>query len=239
MASFLAIVGFSIMVFFGIAAFRKPATRRKSSMIAVGGLVLWFGAALSRPTSPEAPKAAVAAQESKVEATAAPTNDPTDAPTPKPDHRPERQKIQAYWNHVINSLAIANETTVAASTSVQNDDLVSASQFLKQGREAADTAKEMSLKDVPDGYNDVSTTLFSASDSFANGITKESEFIDTRTPSVGAEALSQRQSAQGSIEDAQHAARLKYVELGGKIGDLESFADAAQAMHNMMKVLSK
>ena len=158
--------------------------------------------------------------------------------TPKPDHHAERQAIQTYWNHVINSLAMANESTVAASASVQNDDLVSASQFLKQGQEAAIHARDMSQSEVPDGYSEVGASLFTASDTFADAISKESDFIDNRTPSVGAEALEQRQRAQSEIEDAQHAARLKYVDLGGKIGDLSSFADAANAADQLLKMLS-
>lgn len=181
----------------------------------------------------DAPKVASATQEPT---TATPATEP---PAPKPDHHTERQAIQVYWNHVINSLAIANEATVAASTFVQNADLVSASQMLKQGRGATEQAKEMSQKDVPDGYNEIASTLLLASNDFADAITKESDYLDSSTPSVGAEALSKKQSALSQIEDAQHAARLKYVELGGKIDDLESFAGAAKATDDLMKVLSK
>jgi len=160
------------------------------------------------------------------------------ATTPKPDRHAERERIQTYWNHVINSLAMANEATVAAAASVQGGDLVSASRFLKQGQEAATHAKEMSQSEVPNGYSEVGSTLFTASDTFADSIRKESDFLDTRAPSVAAEALEQRQRAQGEIEDAQHAARLKYVDLGGKIDDLSSFADAANAADQLLKMFS-
>ncbi len=226
-----------IFVVLGIWLITQLLKRRWSSVLTL--LAIEVGVVVLIANTPETksqPKTAVVVAANRTDAPA--TAEPTEAPTPKPDRHDERVRIQTYWNHVINSLAMANEATVAASSAVQGGDLVSASHFLKQGQEAAMHAKEMSQSEVPDGYNEVGSTLFTASDTFANAVGKESDFLDTQTPSVAADALEQRQRAQSEIEDAQHVARMKYVDLGGKIDDLSSFADAANAADQLLKMFT-
>lgn len=81
MLTFLAIGGFGVMAYFGIAAMRNPAIRQRSSFIAIGGLFLLFIVALRIPTTSDKSKSTVVAQAPTSAAVAEPTETPA---TPEP-----------------------------------------------------------------------------------------------------------------------------------------------------------
>jgi hypothetical protein len=203
---------------------------------------IFAGCSGSKSDSDNATKSAAAA--SAAPATASPTDtpaptpeptatpEPTDTPTPKPDFHAMRQPYQEYWNKVIGKLAMSYVCISFAAKSVADSDLVEASKILEKGQQFADDAKNDTSGGVPERWNndDIGLKLFAASNKLSDGISKARAFLDDGKPSEMAEAQNDAAEARAYVDDATHAARVNYMDMGGRAADLESLPDQANGL---------
>jgi hypothetical protein len=168
-----------------------------------------------------------------------PTPEPTPDVTPKPDYHQQRVAYQQYWNKATSGLAMAYVCINYAAKSVEQGDMVSASKLLSRAEDFANQEKQNTEDNVPERFDndDIKLNLFMAANQLADAAYHARSFLDDQKPSDMASAQDLSAQAAEYVTTATHAARLVYIDMGGKGDDLESMQDQATSVVKVMDSL--
>jgi len=170
--------------------------------------------------------------------TPTPTARPEPTPTPvsvRESRRPQREIAQRYWNGIIGSLALAGAAIGFSSEAVQQGDNVTAQRYLTQAEKFADLASQATLNGAPDGWDNISATLYSAANTYKKAIQEcKDGFAQGDTEKI-ADAMDDASSVRTSIDSATHDARIWYQQNGGKWSDLQDYDTVEQSVSTGLK----
>lgn len=153
------------------------------------------------------------------------------------DLRTKREPAQTYWNGVIGYLALAGAAISFAGQAEQSGDAVSAQQFLTIAEKQADLASSASLQNTPDGWNDISSSLYNAADTYKKAIGEFKDGLGSGNSEQIASALDDAKSAGDTLTDATHDARVWYMNNGGKWSDIEDYQHVEKTAESTLKSL--
>jgi hypothetical protein len=150
------------------------------------------------------------------------------------DLQARRQAAQEFWRPVIVNLGVAGAALDYAARQAQAGDAVGAQEALAAAEKRADIASQASLDDPPDGWDNIGSNLYSASNTYKKAIQEMRDGIGSSNSEQMANALDDTQEANNELTSATHEARVWYVQNGGKASDIEEGRDAERAAMTLL-----